>query len=52
MEFCCGGSRVRRHWNGMGGDRMNAVRPGIYPTMITPYDREGQVDMEAVRRVV
>ena len=31
---------------------MNAVRPGIYPTMITPYDREGQVDMEAVRRVV
>ncbi len=30
---------------------MEAVN-GIYPTMITPYDKEGKVDYEAVRRLV
>ena len=31
---------------------MNAIAPGIYPTMITPYDDAGRVDMDAVRRIV
>ena len=31
---------------------MLSIRPGIYPTMITPYDENGNVDMDAVRRIV
>ena len=31
---------------------MDAIRSGIYPTMITPYDADGRVDMDAVRRIV
>lgn len=32
---------------------MKAIRPGIYPTMITPYDEAtGKIDMDAVRRIV
>ncbi|MBQ8954192.1 MAG: dihydrodipicolinate synthase family protein [Clostridia bacterium] len=31
---------------------MNHVAKGVYPTMITPYDEAGQVDMDAVRRIV
>ena len=31
---------------------MDAIRAGIYPTMITPYDECGRVDMDAVRRIV
>ena len=32
---------------------MLSIRPGIYPTMITPYEEEsGKVDMDAVRRIV
>ena len=31
---------------------MNAIRTGVYPTMITPYDEQGRVDMNAVRRIV
>jgi len=31
---------------------MLSIRPGIYPTMITPYDENGKVDMDAVRRIV
>ena len=31
---------------------MNSIRPGVYPTMITPYDQAGHVDMDAVRRIV
>ena len=31
---------------------MLSIRPGIYPTMITPYDENGSVDMDAVRRIV
>ena len=31
---------------------MNQIKKGIYPTMITPYDEAGKVDMNAVRRIV
>ena len=31
---------------------MNEIKKGIYPTMITPYDEAGKVDMNAVRRIV
>jgi len=31
---------------------MNKIKKGIYPTMITPYDEAGKVDMNAVRRIV
>ncbi len=31
---------------------MNSICPGVYPTMITPYDERGAVDMDAVRRIV
>ncbi len=31
---------------------MNAIRTGVYPTMITPYTEQGEVDMNAVRRIV
>ncbi len=31
---------------------MNKIRSGVYPTMITPYDEQGKVDMNAVRRIV
>ena len=31
---------------------MLSIRPGVYPTMITPYAEDGRVDMDAVRRIV
>ncbi len=31
---------------------MNQIRNGIYPTMITPYDEQGKVDMATVRKMV
>ena len=27
---------------------MNEINPGVYPTMITPYNRDGSVDLGAV----
>ena len=27
---------------------MNGIKKGIWPTMITPYDREGRVDLKIV----
>ena len=31
---------------------MNGIKKGIWPTMITPYDREGRVDLNAAKRIV
>ena len=31
---------------------MNGIKKGIWPTMITPYDREGRVDLNAAKRAV